>query len=194
MSPRTWRKRRVSEQRPLLRPLPWHGLGHRLSWGRAGPAWSWRAATVSQQPCPTARQPSWPGVLPALSPRHGPRPAEPPSLVLVVQEVFLPQVLVDPAGSEDGCGEAVLADQAQGLQRQAVSSMGQARRSPCHLPCPHSPKSHWPHGGAGHHHGHVLWHLPLQGPQHQHPPASSPCMAGSPAALGSPLLTAVSPG
>lgn len=45
------------------------------------------------------------------------RPAELPSPVLVLQEVFLPQLLIDPARSEDGCGEPILADQAQGLQK-----------------------------------------------------------------------------
>lgn len=72
------------------------------------------------QPHPTALHPGvlWP---------HLPSPppcAEPSSLVLIVQEVFLSKVLIDPAGSEDGSREAVLADQAQRLQGQAVSSMG----------------------------------------------------------------------
>lgn len=70
----------------------------------------------------------WTQGAPEPSPCHSAQPAEPPSLVLVLQEVFLAQVLVDPAGSEDGCGEAVLADQAQGLQRQVVSSTGWARQ------------------------------------------------------------------
>ena len=36
-----------------------------------------------------------------------------PELVLILQKVLLSQVLVDPARGEDGCGQAVLADQAQ---------------------------------------------------------------------------------
>lgn len=74
------------------------------------------------------------GTLGPLLPQHLPSP------VLVLQEVFLPQVLVDPARSEDGCGEAVLPDHAQRLQEGAVSSMGQARQSPCHPSCPCSPQ------------------------------------------------------
>lgn len=184
----------MSEQRTPLRLLPRHSIGHRPSWGRVGPDWSRWAARVSRQPHPTALQPSRPRVLLDPSPRHSPHPATPPSLVLILQEVFLSQVLVDPAGSEDGCREAVPADQAQGLQRGAVSSTAQARQSPCHLPCPHSPKSHWLHGGAGQHHGDVLQHLPLQGLQHRHPPAPSPCMAGSTAAPGSPTPHRCIPG
>lgn len=137
--------------------------------GQSGASWSCLAAMASRQPCPTTWQPSWPQGAPGPISPHGPCPAKPPSLVLIVQEVFCPQVLVDPAGSEDGCGEVVLADQAQGLQRRVVSSTGRARRSPCHLSCPHFPRSHRPHGGAGQCHGDVLQHLLLQGLQHWDP-------------------------
>lgn len=101
--------------------------------GQSSASWSCLAAMASRQPYPTTWQPSWPQGAPGPTSPHGPCPAKPPSLVLIVQEVFCPQVLVDPAGSKDGCGEVVLADQAQGLQRRAVSSTGRARRSPCHL-------------------------------------------------------------
>lgn len=114
----------MSEQRPLRRRCP--GPGASLV-----PAGSHGLlAAPSHRPAATPAR---------GAPRPGPRPAAPRSLVLVVQEVFLPQVLVDPAGSEDGCREAVLADQAQGLQGQAVSSTGWARPGGHLVTCPLPP-------------------------------------------------------
>ena len=170
---------------PPPRLLPWHGTGHCPSQGRAGPAWSQHAAALSQQP-PPAALPAWGAPRATSLPQPPPRQA---ALTCSRSAGSFP-----PPGARRPSRERRWRRRGRAGGPGAGTAERSGERSPCQLPCPHIPRSHWPRGGGGQHHGDVLWLSLCRGCGTGIPWLPLRARPAARLLRVPPLLTAVSPG